>query len=302
MYEKIKRNIKHPEKIIIKIGKVSSLISDELYLKAYYYNIFGKKLNLQEPRTFNEKLQWLKLYDRQPKYTAMVDKYMAKKYVADIIGEKYIIPTYGIWEKFDDIDFEILPKQFVIKCTHDSAGLVIVEDKKFFNAEDAKKKINYCLNRNFYYSGREWPYKNCKPRIIIEKYMSCVDKDLPDYKIHCFNGEPRLILVCRNRFKKTGMTEDFFSEKWEHLSVVRSNHPNSPKEIEKPVLLEEMLELAKKLSVNIPFLRVDFYTVDGKIYFGELTFFPASGLEKYEPEEWDETFGDWLTLPALEKK
>ena len=422
-------------------------IPDQMFLKFAYKTLVGRKLNLNNPETFNEKLQWLKLYDRKPIYTTMVDKYAVKDYVASIIGEQYIIPTLGVWDNFDDIDFDALPNQFVLKCTHDSGGLVICKDKSNLDRIATKKKIEKCLKRNFYWSGREWPYKNVKPRIIAEKYMEdesgyelkdykvfnfdgepkmiqvdydrfighmrnlytpdweyieasieyptnpnhviekpetlekmlelartlskgiphartdfySIDdklyfgeitlyhgsgyekltpkafedqisswlklpgggyllkddnfyvwvhsktdlnnkphnKTLSDYKIHSFNGVPKVILVCKDRFSELGLTEDFFDENWMHLDVRREKHPNSNEEIARPVELDEMLKLAEVLSKDIPFLRSDFYTISGKIYFGELTFFPASGFERFKPESFDKTLGDWLALPKL---
>lgn len=279
------------------LGKYNNW-DDKKYLQKNFECIMGKELDLDNPQTFNEKLQWLKLYDRKPEYTTMVDKYAVKKYVADIIGEEYIIPTLGVWNHFDEIDFDKLPNQFVLKCTHDSGGIVICKDKNKLDLKSAKKKIEKCLKRNYYWSSREWPYKNVKRRIIAEKYMTTSEMDdLPDYKIHCFNGEPKFILYCSERFSKTGTKEDFLDTNWSNLPFKRPGLKCSDKILEKPSRLNEMLELAKILSTNIPFLRCDFYEIKGKVYFGELTFFPASGLEAFEPEEWDYKLGDWLKLP-----
>lgn len=279
------------------LGKYNNW-DDKKYLQKNFECIMGKELDLDNPQTFNEKLQWLKLYDRKPEYTTMVDKYAVKKYVADIIGEEYIIPTLGVWNHFDEIDFDKLPNQFVLKCTHDSGGIVICKDKNKLDLKSAKKKIEKCLKRNYYWSSREWPYKDVKPRIIAEKFLSEEGKDdLSDYKIHCFNGEPKFILYCSGRFSKTGIKEDFLDTNWSNLPFKRPDLKCSDKILKKPSRLNEMLELAKILSTNIPFLRCDFYEIKGKVYFGELTFFPASGLEAFEPEEWDYKLGDWLKLP-----
>lgn len=274
-----------------------NIISDRMFLKLMYYIKMHQVLDLSYPKTFNEKLQWLKLYDRKPIYTTMVDKYEVKKYVASKIGEKYIIPTLGVWECFDDIDFDNLPNQFVLKCTHDSGGLVICKDKSNFDKISAKKRIDRCLKRNYYWSGREWPYKNVKPRIIAEKFMSNNVGELADYKIHNFNGVPKVVLVCRDRFKESGLTEDFFDCEWKHLDISRTDYPNSHENIPKPVQLDEMLELSKKLSESIPFVRTDFYDVGGKVYFGEMTFYPASGFERFVPDEYDDLFGEWIKIP-----
>ena len=227
----------------------------------------------------------------------MVDKYAAKEYVASKIGEKYIIPTLGVWNCSDDININLLPDRFVLKCTHDSGGVVLCDHKSNFDLDAAKRKIDNCLKRNYYWSGREWPYKNVPRRIIAEEFMKSDAGGLSDYKVHCFNGEPKLILVCKDRFTSTGLTEDFFSSDWEHLDIRRPSHPNSKTEITKPDELSEMLTLARKLSEDIPFLRVDFYIIEHKVYFSELTFYPASGFERFVPEKWDETLGSWLELP-----
>lgn len=284
---------------LTKLGFYNQL-SDEAYLKRKFALRMGKKLDLENPQTFNEKLQWLKLHDRKPIYTAMVDKYAAKKYVADIIGEEYIIPTFDVWERFDDINFDALPEQFVLKCTHDCGSVIIVRDKNKFDKATARKKLSRCLKQNYFWLSREWPYKNVKPRIIAEKYMQDLSgEDVCDYKIHNFNGVPRVILVCKNRFAESGMTEDFFDCSWKHLDISRIAHPNADTPPEAPARLMDMVALSRKLSAKIPFLRTDFYQVGDKLYFGELTFFPAGGSEPFEPEEWDKTLGDWLQLPDL---
>lgn len=275
---------------------LSYLIPDKLYLKIKYKIKLKRPLNLIEPRTFNEKLQWLKLYDRKDIYTTMVDKYEVKQYVASTIGEKYIIPTLGIYDSFDMINFENLPSQFVIKCTHDSGGLVICDDKENLHISSARKKINKSMKKNYFYSSREWPYKNVKPRIIIEQYMKDRNSsDLKDYKIFCFNGKPEIILVCSNRsgsYKNT----DFYGTDWNLLPFTRANHTNNPQGINRPKKLEEMLEISKKLSQNIPFVRVDLYEINKQIYFGELTFFPSAGFEGFSPEEWDIKLGELIDL------
>ena len=270
-------------------------IPDALYLKVKYRLVKGKHLNLKNPESFNEKLQWLKLHDRNPKYPKMVDKYLAKQYVADIIGEEYIIPTLGVWERFDDIGFEHLPEKFVLKCTHDSGGVVIVENKDTFDYEEAKKKIEKTLKKNFYWMGREWPYKSVKPRIIAETYLDMEDQDLCDYKLMCFNGKVKSTFVCSDRFSPKGLHITCYDEEWKRLPFKRSN-PTSETEINKPGKYKEMVELAEKLSENIPFIRVDFYEVKGKVYFGELTLYPASGLGEFSPKEWDYILGKWLKL------
>ncbi len=270
---------------------------DKMYIKLMYRCIMNKKVNLNNPQTFNEKLQWLKLYDRKPIYTSMVDKYEAKKYVANIIGEQYIIPTLGVYSKFEEIDFSVLPNQFVIKCTHDSGGVVICKDKATMNMEEARKKINRCLKRNFFYSGREWPYKNIKPRIIIEEYIDDhKNDDLEDYKFMCFNGKVKCSFVCTDRRSKEGLKVTFFDLDWNQMPFER-HYPCSKEKIKKPINYEKMIELSEKLAKDLNFVRVDFYEVNGKIYFGEITFFPGSGTEEFTPEKWDYTIGSWIKLP-----
>ena len=272
--------------------------ADARYLRLLYKVNLGKPLNLDYPQTYNEKIQWLKLYDRRPEYTQMVDKYEAKQYVAAILGEEYIIPTLGVWDRFEDIDFDALPDQFVLKCTHDSGGLVICRDKSKLDIEKARNKINHCLGRNYFWNTREWPYKNVKPRIIAEQYM--VDEsgtELKDFKFFTFDGEVKALFIATDRGEDTRF--DFYDADFNHLPFL-NGHPNASKEIRKPDSFEEMKQLSAKLSQGVPHLRVDFYDINGKIYFGELTFFHWSGMIPFEPEEWDFTFGSWIKLPERE--
>lgn len=279
---------------------IGPILNDKLYLQWKWRFKMGGKLDLDNPMTFNEKLQWLKLYDRKPEYTMMVDKVKVKEYVAKKIGDEYIIPTIGVWDRPEDIDFDSLPNQFVLKCSHNSGGLFICKDKAKVTTEKWKNVLaglKKSLQYDYYLLGREWPYKNVERKILAEKYMTDGDNDLDDYKIHNFNGIPKVILVCRDRFKESPMIDDFYSDRWELLDVKRPGHPNSPEPMDPPAELQEMLRLSKILSKDIPFLRVDFYTSNHKVYFGELTFFPASGVCKFEPEKWDHEFGDWIKLP-----
>lgn len=290
-------------KIIHKIiGRFSAYgvfngLKDEKYIKLIYWARMGKKLNLKSPQTFNEKLQWLKLYDRKSIYTTMVDKYEAKKYVASVIGEEYIIPTLGVWEHFEDIDFNVLPDQFVLKCTHDSGGLAICKDKKNFDFEAAKKKINKSLKKNYYLSGREWPYKNVKPRIIAEKYMQQENRqDLKDYKFFCFGGEVKCFKVDFDRFIEHHA--NYYDADANLLDLGESICPpdfSKQLDIDKKVL-DEMEILAEKLAQGTAFLRTDFYDIDGKVYFGELTFYPAAGFGSFLSDTSDELLGKWIPI------
>lgn len=271
-------------------------LSDKCYLSLYYKVKLGKKLNLTNPKTFTEKLQWLKLYDRKPIYTTMVDKYEAKKYVADIIGEKHVIRLLGVWEKFEDIDFELLPERFVLKCTHDSGGLVICRDKRTFDMSIAKKKINKSLKRNYFLVGREWPYKNVHPRIIAEEYIENTSgEELKDYKFFCFNGVPKIMYIA-NDIGADPRT-DFFDMDFNHLDL-HFKDPNADVCPSKPAQFEKMKELAVVLSKGIPQVRVDFYESNGEIFFGEFTFFHSGGFFDVHPDEWSERIGDWIELPT----
>lgn len=273
---------------------------DGQFLKIKYRLKVGKKLNLVHPKGYNEKLQWLKIHDHRELYSTMVDKYAAKEYVAGIIGNEYIIPTLGVWDCFDDINFDMLPNQFVLKCTHDSGGLVICRDKKNLNLEEARIKINRSLKMNFYLEGREYPYKNVHPRIIAEEFMvDESEKELKDYKFFCFNGQPRFLFVAKGRLEHDTRF-NFYDMDWNLLPFERG-YPNTDSNtiIPKPKGFEEMVELSKKLSVGIPHVRVDLYDINGRIYFGELTLYPGSGFEAFHPDEWDEKVGDMLSLDGI---
>ena len=273
-------------------------LPDKFFLKLIFQVRMEKKLNLKAPKTFSEKLQWLKLYDHRPEYTDMVDKYEAKRYVAERIGEQYIIPTLGVWDRFEDIDFDSLPDQFVLKCTHDSGGLVICRDKKTLNKEVARVKIERSLARNYYIHGREWPYKNVKPRILAEKYMeSGGDKDLIDYKFYCFGGEPKFLYISHGLSDHSTAHISYASLDWEKQPFKRNDFADFDELPPKPVNFDKMVELARELSANVPFLRVDFYEIGGLVYFSELTFFPGGGLTAFDPPEWDEKIGEWIELP-----
>lgn len=272
--------------------------NDKIQIKRGWYSRMPYRLNLKSPRSYNEKLQWLKLYDRNPLYTTMVDKYAVKEHVAGIIGEEYIIPTFGVWDKFDDIDFDALPNQFVLKCTHDSGGLVICKDKKSLDLAAAKHKIESSLQTDYYANGREWPYKNVPRRIIAEKYMEdTLTGELRDYKFFCFDGNVKWLFIATDRQNREEPYFDFFDADFHHLPM-QHGHPNAPILPEKPRNFELMKALASKLSQGIPHVRVDFYEVDGCVYFGELTFFHHGGWTPFTPEKWDYIFGAEIKLPG----
>lgn len=312
-------------------------MSDERYLKRQYRAIFHKRLDLKNPQTFNEKLQWLKLYDRKPFYTTLVDKYAVRQYISDTIGGEFLIPLVGgPWRNFEEIDFDTLPNQFVLKCTHDSGGIVICRDKDKFNIEEARMKITRSLKRNYYLKGREWPYKNVPPRIIAEEYMKegedafflikrfskCGKYDddnrqlrnllpafvlqkqqgLLDYKFMCFDGQVKALFLDVGVIGKgTGHAEEYFRNIYDqafNLLPIKETRENYPVPIEPPVNYNAMVDIAEKLSKGFPHVRVDLYNIDGKIYFGELTFFHGSGLTNhFEPPKWDYKFGGWIRLP-----
>ena len=278
----LKRHFENPEKVV----------------KRVFLERMGHELNLENPQTYSEKLQWLKLYYHNPLYTTLVDKYEVKQYVEERIGKEYIIPTLGVWNKFDAIDFDMLPNQFVLKCTHDSGGLVICKDKLKFDIAAARKTINKCLKHNFYYDGFEWPYKNVKPRIIAEQYMEDYKtQELRDYKFFCFDGVVKYMFIATDRQNREEPYFDFFNSDFNYLDM-RQGHPNAPILPEKPQCFDEMKQLAKKLSVGMPHVRVDLYEVDGKVFFGEFTFFHHGGWTPFDPAEWDLRFGKEIKLPS----
>ena len=280
-----------------------NMMQDEEYLKKVFKAEMGYDLNLENPKTFSEKIQWLKLYDRNPEYTAMVDKYQAKRYVADIIGEQYIIPTIGVWDHAEDIDFKSLPDKFVLKCNHNSGlGMCICKDKTKLNINKVLWGLKKGLAQNYYLTGREWPYKNVKPLIIAEQYMKDDASDeLKDYKFFCFGGIPKYCQVISDR--STEERIDFFDMEWNHQPFVglTLNIKNSDQPVSRPVTFETMKELAKTLAPKIPFCRVDFYEVNEQPYFGEITFYPASGFGFFTPDNYNTILGDMIKLP-LDKK
>lgn len=283
--------------MIWKHGLSRFITNDRLYLQvAYFLSMNGRVLHLDHPRSFSEKLQWLKLNEHHEEYTRLVDKVQAKDYVAGIIGESHIIPTLGVWERFDDIDFDKLPQRFVLKCSHDSQGIVICRNKSQLDIDAARRKINRCLKRNYYYCGREYPYRHVPKRILAEQFL--VDEsgtELKDYKFFCFDGEVKMLYVASERGKATKF--DFFDLEFNHLPF-RQSYPTSRKKLVKPENFDQMIDIARRLSQGFRHVRVDLYNVNGKIYFGELTFFNNAGLLPFQPHEWDVKIGEWLKLPV----
>ena len=282
---------------------ISPLVSipDKTYLRIKYFLRFGKPLDLTKPVTYNEKLQWLKLYGRRPIDTILSDKYAVKDYIAKTIGEQYVIPLIGVWDKFEDIDFEKLPNQFVLKCTHDSGGIVVCKDKSKLNIESARKLFNKSLKTDYYVYSREKAYKDIPRRIIAEEYREdSKTGELRDYKFFCFDGEPKALFIATDRQVKGEETKfDFFDMDFIHLPIT-NGHPNAKVLPEKPTCFDEMKVLAAKLSKGVPHVRVDFYEVDGKVYFGEMTYSHWGGMMPFDPEKWDYIFGSWIKLPMDE--
>lgn len=291
--------LKEPRRILSIVWRhLGFYLPDKFYLEILYGILMRKKLNLKNPKTFSEKLQWLKLYDRRPEYVKMVDKAAVKDYVAGIIGDEYIIPTLGVWDRPEDIDWDSLPDQFVLKCTHDSGGLVICRDKAKLDKAAAMKKLRKSLKQNYYKVWREWPYKDVPRRIIAEKYIEPAPdlKDLPDYKFFCFDGEVKALFVATDRQKPgEDVKFDFFDADFNHLPF-KQGHEHAAVTPPKPENFELMKKAATQLSKGMPHARVDLYEVGDKILFGEVTLFHFSGLVPFRPDEWDKVFGDMLTL------
>lgn len=278
-----------------KISKLGYFLPDKLFIKLKYYKKLHKRLNLRNPVTFNEKLQWLKLYDRRPEYTIMVDKFAAKKYVANIIGEKYIIPTLGVWDTVEDIDFESLPNQFVLKCTHDSGGLIICNNKADLNIPLAKEKLKRCLKQNYYLLGREWPYKNVPRRIIAEKFLSQESGDnAKDFYICNFNDHTKVIRIDYNRF--AFQKRSLNNSAWDAIEDVIKFQKCRYNIVDKSFILEKMVDAAKCLSKNINCCRTEFYLIDDKIYFAEITFCNETGFIELIPEDFGVESDNWVNL------
>lgn len=271
---------------------------DAMYLKMLFKLRFGYALDLNDPKSFSEKIQWLKLYDRKPSRTKLVDKYEVRNYIKETLGEEYLIPLIGgPWADVDEIDFDALPERFVLKPTHDSGSVVICKNKATFDIEQAKNKLAKSLKRVYYTAGREWPYKNVKPRIIAEKYMEDSNCDeLTDYKLFCFNGKVMCSYIGSSRFSEKGLHLTYYDRDWNKLPFTRG-YPAEELPFPKPKCYDKMLELAELLARDIPFVRIDFYEIEGHLYFGECTFYPGSGMRVFDPPEWDNILGSWLELP-----
>lgn len=285
------------------VNHALKLLPDRLYLQLLYYKHFRKFIDFNNPESFNEKLQWLKLNDRQPIYTTLVDKLKMKNWVKSIVGEGYTIPTLAVWDKPEEIDFDKLPNQFVLKWNHDSGSIVICKDKNHFDTTEAINKLRHGAQFNGFWYGREWPYLNVPPKVFAEPYMEDnATHELRDYKIFTFNGEVKLLLIASERQKPGVDTKfDFYDINLEHVDM-RNQHENAAIPPEPPQSFPVMKELAEKISKGFVHLRVDFYEVDGKVYIGELTLYHGSGIMTFSPDKWYKTLGDWIDLNRCKKE
>lgn len=297
--ETVKYLMKNPKRLFTLLGSKGFLdwLPDEQYIRIQFKIAAGYPLNLENPKTFNEKLQWLKLHDRKPLYTQIADKYAVRQYISEKIGEEYLIPLVGgPWNSAEEIDFYALPEQFVLKCNHDRGGIVFCRDRGSFDYEKAKAYLNKRLKRNHWRLCREWPYKNIKPCIIAEKYMEdSSNVNLNVYKFLCFDGEPKIIQTIQND-KTAYESIDYFDLDW-NLLELRQNYPNSEHPLKKPELLEDMVAISRMLCEGFPFIRSDLYEINGRVYFSELTFYSDNGTAAFDPPAWDEILGSWITLP-----
>lgn len=286
-------------KLLVLLEILSPLIPDRLFLYIKYYLRMGKSLHLKKPQTYNEKIQWLKLYGRSEIESMLCDKYAVKQFISEKIGEKYIIPLIGAWQNPDDIDFGQLPDRFVLKCTHNSGlGMCICKDKRLLDEKKVREELRKGINQDFYLPSRDKCYKGILHRIIAEEYkVDSITGELRDYKFFCFDGEPKLLFIASGRDKgEHAVTFDFFDMNYNHLPFT-NGHPNAKVTPEKPLCFEEMKDLAAVLSQGFPHVRVDFYEADGQVYFGEFTFSHWAGMMPFEPEEWDYKLGQLIDLP-----
>lgn len=285
-----------PRKLARNMMEHLSFLPDSIYLKLFYFAATGKKLNLTSPTYFSEKQQWLKLHEIHPEYRDLVDKLTVNDIIDAKLGEGYCFPIIGYWKHFDDIDFDSLPKRFVLKCNHDSGSTKVIQDKDALTKKEIhelKKFFDSRVKNDFFYAGREYPYKGIDGYIVAQKYMADDNGEMNDYKFFCFNGEPKLMFVATDR--STDVKFDFFDMDFNRLNIVNI-HPNSDKEIKKPETFEEMKRIAKTLSQGMKFVRIDLYEINGKIYFGEYTFFHGGGFCLFYPLEWEKRLGDWVNL------
>ncbi|MBR3019131.1 MAG: glycosyl transferase [Clostridia bacterium] len=272
---------------------LTSWLSDEAFSKIAFKQMMGYELNLKNPSTFNEKLQWLKIYDHRPEYTDLVDKIKAKEIVGKKIGQEHIVPIYGAWKRAEEIDFDSLPDQFVLKCNHDQGSVILVPDKGAFDRASAVAELNKKLKRNNFYGTREFPYKNVPPRVFAEQYLQ---SNITDYKFYCFNGEPRFLYCGMGLTTDHSLKIDFFDLDWNLMPFYRTDYGRLGM-VPRPDSLDEMIRIARILSAEVPFVRIDLFAVEGRVYFSEYTLYPAAGFMRFMPEKYDRIVGEWLELP-----
>ena len=276
--------------------KTCRLIPTSIYIRLMYYHITGIKLNLKNPQTFTEKLQWMKLHYRNPLYTYCSDKLKVREYIAKKIGDEHLIPLLGVYDKADDIDFEKLPNQFVLKCNHDSGSIIFCKDKNDFDIKAAKAHLKKHMNTNFYYPSREWQYKDIEPKILCEEFLTDEkNEEIKNYKFFCFCGKPKIIQVVCGKY--TDMKLKFYDTDWQPIESTISSIPEPDLTLNKPQKLDEMLRIARKLSEGFAHVRIDLYLRYHKIYFGEMTFFDLGGNRKFNRNEFNLKMGSWFELP-----
>lgn len=284
----IKKNMLKRMKMLLRF------LPDRLYLQLYYFAKFRKFIDFNNPKTYNEKIQWLKLYDRKAEYHQLVDKYEVRHYVSEAIGEQYLVPLLGVWESEYDVNFDTLPEEFVLKPTHASGEVIIVRNKSALDRARVFGEMREWLSRDYFWVGREWPYKDIKPRIVAEKL---IDDQIVDYKFYCFNGEPKVLYLSRGLENHDTAEISFFDLDFKRMPFGRSDYRPFSQEPVKPDNYREMLDIVRKLAKDFSFIRVDLYSVSGQVYFSELTFYPAGGYMPFSPREWDNTLGEWIILP-----
>lgn len=296
---KFKKIVEDPSIIIRALNKVGLLnwISDTNYVKWRYRIQHNQSLDLENPKTFNEKLQWLKLNYHNPEYVPLVDKIQVREHISNLVGDEYLIPLIGVWENANDIDWDLMPDKFVLKCSHDSGSVIVCTDKSTFDKKAAITTLNKALGRNYYYAGREWPYKFVKPKVMAEKFLETSEKDeLRDYRFFCFEGEPKFISVDTNINNKSKTRRNLYDLNWNLLDAEITYKKDLNNSLDKPNKLDEMIEISKKLSESLPHVRIDLYNIDDEIYFGEYTFYHQSGLGIIRPNEFDLKLGSWINL------
>lgn len=297
----LKRVVENPYLVYRRMAArgLTNWVPDELHLKMMYRAELGTWPNLKSPKEFNEKLQWLKLHDRNPLYTTLVDKFRVKRWVADRIGPEHVTKTYATWRRAEDIDISNLPERFVLKTNHDCGGVAICRDRAVFDLDAAKEELSKHLKTNYYWRTREWPYKDVMPCVFAEEYLDPAEgEDLYDYKLFRFSGGRLVTLVVTDRFTGGALSKTFFDDEWHALPISEGGHPMWPK-LGRPAAFEQMKAMADRLGEEFPFVRVDFYESAGNLYFGEMTFYPNSGFGRFEPSEWDRKFGDWIDLEKV---